>query len=102
LSRPQPSLIQFNDCKSCAAAAKEEAEEADKQRREAAEALKKEEDAKKVTSEDAEAITVEDTVNTGSQSVLQVNHSQEIKLSRGFRQRSSCSCQTSCQPQQRP
>lgn len=76
MSTPQPSHIQFNDCKSCAAAAKEEAEEADKQRREAAEALKKEEDAKMGTLGDAEAVTQEDTVNTGSQSVLQVTSSR--------------------------
>ncbi len=44
------------------------------QRREAAEALKKEEDAKKGISDDANAITAEDTVNTRSQSVLQVTN----------------------------
>ena len=69
---PGCSLIDFNNSDSGAAAANEEAEEADKQRKEAAEALKKEEDAKKGTSEDADAITAEDTVNTGSQSTLQV------------------------------
>ncbi len=56
-----------------AAAAKDEAEKADKQRREAAEALKKEEQAKTGTSDDAHGIKPEDTVNTGSHHVLQAS-----------------------------
>lgn len=61
------------------AAAKEEAEEADKQRRAAEEALKKEEEGKKgeegkeASAAGEGALEPEDTVNTGSQSVKQAS-----------------------------
>lgn len=60
-------------------AAKEEAEQADKERREAAEALKKEEDAAKGISGDGEVIKPEETVNTGSQHVLQEDADPEAE-----------------------
>lgn len=63
-------------CVHHAAAAKEEAEEANKQRREAAEALKKDQDAQDGSSADADTIKAEDTVDTGSQHVLQVTTCQ--------------------------
>lgn len=56
-----------------AAAAKEVAEQADKQRREAEQALKKEEEDKQGSAAQGSALNPEDTVNTGSQSVKQAS-----------------------------
>ena len=53
------------------AAAKEEAEQADKQRREAEAALKKEDEATEGSAAQDSTVKPEDTVNTGSQSVIQ-------------------------------
>lgn len=55
------------------AAAKEEAEQADKQQREAEAALKKEDEPKEGSGTQDSAVKPEDTVNTGSQSVVQVS-----------------------------
>ena len=56
------------------AAAKEEAEQADKRRRETEEAEKKKRDAEQGSTQVADDVKLEDTVNTGTQSVLQVSH----------------------------
>ena len=53
------------------AAAKEEAEQADKQRREAEAALKKENEPKEGSATQDSTVKPEDTVNTGSQIIVQ-------------------------------
>ncbi|KAL3130419.1 hypothetical protein ABBQ38_008242 [Trebouxia sp. C0009 RCD-2024] len=63
-----------------AKAAKEEAEQADKQRREAEEASKKEEEAKTGSAPQDDTLKPEDTVNTGSQTVLQGGEGSEDPL----------------------
>lgn len=55
------------------AAAKEKAEEADKQRREAEAALTKEDEAKEGAAAPDSTLKPEDTVNTGGQTVLQAS-----------------------------
>lgn len=60
-------------CSPATAAAKEEAEQADKQRREEEAALKKETEAKEGSATQDSTVTPEATVNTGSQSIVQVS-----------------------------